>query len=95
LYSVRFFPNSNVESRTISLGTGKIAMKRLLIAVAATLSLATPVFAQGVPAGVTPQAYGSHAFPNKPYEEGTIFSKLFGHRSVKAASATVLTPNPR
>ena len=70
-------------------------MKRLLIAVAATLSLATPVFAQGLPAGVTPQEYGSQAFPNKQYEEGTVFSKLFGHRSVKVASATAQTPNPR
>jgi hypothetical protein len=70
-------------------------MKRLVIAVAATLSLATPVFAQGLPAGVRPQEYGSHAFPNKQYENGTVFSKLFGHKSIDNASGTGTGAGPR
>jgi hypothetical protein len=84
-----------MESRTISIGAGEIEMKRLLIAVAATLGLATPVSAQGLPAGVSPQVYGSHAFPNKQYETGTVFSKLFGHKSIKDASDTCTDPEPR
>jgi hypothetical protein len=81
--------------RLTSLGAGEIEMKRLLISVAATLSLATPGFAQGLPAGVSPQVYGSHAFPNKQYENGTVFSKLFGHKSIKDANATGTDAEPR
>jgi hypothetical protein len=57
-------------------------MKKLLIAVAAALSLAGPVFAQGLPLGSSPPEYGSHAFPDAQYESGTVFSKLFAHFKV-------------
>ena len=54
-------------------------MQKVLVAPAAALSLAGPVFAQGLPAGVSPPQYGSHAFPDAQYENGSVFSKLFGH----------------
>jgi hypothetical protein len=54
-------------------------MKTFLIAAAAALSLAGPAFAQGLPPGSSPPEYGSHAFPNMEYENGTVFSKLFRH----------------
>jgi hypothetical protein len=62
-------------------------MTKLLIAVAVTLGLAAPAFAQGLPPGVNSPAYGTHAFPNTPYENGTVFSKLFGHKTVRDADA--------
>ncbi|MDB5404890.1 MAG: hypothetical protein QOF70_4522 [Acetobacteraceae bacterium] len=54
-------------------------MKKLLIATAAVLTLAGPAFAQGLPPGMTTPEYGSHAFPTAQYENGTVFSKIFGH----------------
>jgi hypothetical protein len=65
-------------------------MKKLLIAVAAMLSLASPVFAQGLPPGVS-QQYGTHAFPSAPYENGTVFSKLFGHKDIANTDANTPT----
>jgi hypothetical protein len=62
-------------------------MKKLLIAAVATVGLVAPVFAQGLPVGVGPKVYASNAFPNKQYENGTVFSKLFGHKSIKDADA--------
>jgi hypothetical protein len=55
-------------------------MKKLLVALVATLSLVGPAFAQGVPPGTSTPVYGSRAFPNAPYEPA--FSKLFGHKTI-------------
>jgi hypothetical protein len=54
-------------------------MNRLLIAVVAALSLVGPAFARGVPPGTSAPAYGSHAFPDTPFEPA--FFKLFGHKT--------------
>lgn len=55
-------------------------MNKLSIVAVATLSVAAPVFAQGVPPGTSTPVYGSRAFPNTPYEPA--FFKLFnGHKS--------------
>jgi hypothetical protein len=68
-------------------------MKELLIAVVATLSLVGPAFAQGLPPGTTAPVYGSHAFPNAPYEPA--FSKLFGHKtSVPTKDASDVNTSP-
>ena len=63
-------------------------MKKIIHVAFAVLSLGTgTAFAQGLPAGSVPPAYGSHAFPNHPYQSGTIFSEIFGHsKSCQAAA---------
>jgi hypothetical protein len=43
----------------------RIPMKKMILAAFAVLGLGMgAAFAQGLPAGTTPPAYGSHAFPN-------------------------------
>ena len=55
-------------------------MKTLILAAAAVLSLGTgAAFAQGLPQGSEPPVYGSHAFPNQPYHNTWIFSRIFSH----------------
>ena len=55
-------------------------MKKIILVASAVLSPgAGTAFAQGLPAGSVPPVYGSHAFPNQPYQTGTIFSEIFGH----------------
>jgi hypothetical protein len=68
-------------------------MKTLLIAAAAALSLAGPVFAQGLPPGSSPPEYGSQAFPNARYENDTVFSKLFAHFKGSKHTPDETTPN--
>jgi hypothetical protein len=48
------------------------------------LIAATPVCAPGLRTG-----------PNKQYENGAVFSRLFGHKSIKDASATGTDAEPR
>jgi hypothetical protein len=62
-------------------------MRKLLVAVVATLGLVGPVFAQGVPPGTSAPVYGSRAFPNAPYEPA--FSKLFGHKTIASDNANI------
>jgi hypothetical protein len=55
-------------------------VRKLLVAAVAMMSVAGPVFAQGVPQGMSAPVYGSRAFPGTPYEAA--FSLLFsGHKS--------------
>ncbi len=76
-------------------------MKNLMIAAFAVVSLGMgSAFAAGVP-GATDSQYGTHAFPNQPYHNGTVFSEIyhdvFGHHNADrptvasnaAAAATV------
>jgi hypothetical protein len=67
-------------------------MKKLLIGLAATLGFVGPVFAQGVPPGTSAPAYGSHAFPNTPYEPALF--KLFGHKPSPKDASDVNTSSP-
>jgi hypothetical protein len=63
-------------------------MKKIMLVVSAVLSLGMgTAFAQGLPAGSEPPAYGSHAFPNQPRHTGTIFSEIFGHSKSSQAAA--------
>ena len=64
-------------------------MKKLMIAVVATVSLAGSAFAQGLPPGSSQPEYGTHAFPNAQYENQTVFSKLFGGHKNSAHEKTV------
>ncbi|HYZ24670.1 MAG TPA: hypothetical protein VE690_21175 [Rhodopila sp.] len=50
-------------------------MRVLLIAAVAAVIGAGSAFAQGLPPGTT-QEYGTHAFPNQPYQDKTVFSQL-------------------
>jgi hypothetical protein len=63
-------------------------MKKIILVASATLSLGMgTAFAQGLPAGSVPPAYGSHAFPNQPYQTRTVFSEIFGHSKSSQAAA--------
>jgi hypothetical protein len=63
-------------------------MKKLILAASAVLSLgAGTAFAQGAPGGSVPPVYGSHAFPNQPYQTGMILSGIFGHSKSSPAAA--------
>ena len=60
-------------------------MKNLILAAVAVVSLGMgSAFAAGVP-GSTDTQYGTLAFPNQPYHNGTVFSeifhKVFGHQT--------------
>ena len=63
-------------------------MKAIILAAAAVLTLGTgAAFAQGCPPGVAQQVYGSKAFADRPYHNGTVFSELFSHkRHVRVAT---------
>jgi hypothetical protein len=52
-------------------------MKVLLIAAVAAVIGAGSAFAQGLPPGQSAPVYGTHAFPNQPYQDKTVFSQLF------------------
>ena len=71
-------------------------MKNLILAAVAVVSLGMgSAFAAGVP-GSTDSQYGTRAFPNQPYHNGTVFSEIFhnvfGHsnydNAAVAANAT-------
>jgi hypothetical protein len=51
-------------------------MMKLFWAAAIFVSVVEAGFAQGLPPGTAPPAYGTHAFPNAPYINGTVISEL-------------------
>ncbi len=56
-------------------------MKAIILAAAAALTLGTgAAFAQGLPPSVSAPVYGSKAFADQPYHNGTVFSELFSHK---------------
>jgi hypothetical protein len=70
-------------------------LKKIILVAFAVLSLGMgTASAQGLPAGSQPPVYGSHAFPNQPYQTGTIFSEIFGRsKSSKAAADRAVERN--
>ena len=70
-------------------------MKKIILVALGVLSLGmSTAFAQGLPAGAVAPIYGSHAFPDRPRQTGTIFSEIFGHsKSGQAAAKRVVQRN--
>jgi hypothetical protein len=71
-----------------------VSLRLLLLLVFMTVVGMGAAIACRLPPGVGHQVYGAQAFPNQPYQTGTIFSWILDHsKSSQAAADRTVEPN--